>query len=71
MKKNQRGSAITILMMMFIVISIISFTGYQLITTTYKDVKYQQNWVLQAGNASRAGLVDAISWFKRQPVNRL
>ncbi|OQA89740.1 MAG: hypothetical protein BWY26_01637 [Elusimicrobia bacterium ADurb.Bin231] len=67
MKKNQSGSAITILMMMFIVISIISFTGYQLITTAYKDVKYQQNWVLQAGNAARAGLVDAISWFRRQP----
>jgi hypothetical protein len=63
---SRRGSAIVITMIFFLIVSFLMVTGYQLITTSFKESKYQQTTVLQAENAARAGIMDAISWFRRQ-----
>jgi len=47
-------------------VMIIVLTGAQLISTSFKETKYQQNFVAEAENVARAGIVDTISWFRRQ-----
>jgi len=63
---NRRGSALVMTMIFFIIVSFLIAAGYQLITTSFEESKYQQTTVLQAENAARAGIMDAISWFRRQ-----
>ena len=65
--RTSRGSALTIALIFFIVVTILIVAGYKLITTSYLESKFQETTVLQAENVARAGLVDAISWFRRQP----
>jgi hypothetical protein len=69
MKNNlmrNHGSALIIAIIISLMVAILSVVGTKLITTTFLDIKQQQYLAAGADNASRAGLVDAISWFRRQ-----
>ena len=56
---------VTTVMLLFAVM-ILVLTGAQLISTSFKETKYQQNVYGEAENIAKAGLIDTISWFRRQ-----
>ena len=60
------GSALVIAIILSVVIAMLAIVGAQLITTSFKDVRQQEHQGAEVDNVARAGLVDAISWFKRQ-----
>lgn len=63
---GQKGSALVVALMLLIVVVYLVSVGGQLIVTSYKETKTQQNVVAESDNVARAGLVDALAWFKRQ-----
>jgi len=65
-KSFNKGSALVVAIMLLFVITILVAVGSQLIETSFKEMKLQQSYILQAENVARAGLVDAIAWFRRQ-----
>ncbi|MDD2772548.1 MAG: hypothetical protein PHP45_02515 [Elusimicrobiales bacterium] len=63
---KRRGSALLIAIFLSLVVALFMTVGGQLIVTSQRNSKVQQHSLTEADNVSRAGLVDAISWFKRQ-----
>jgi len=63
---SKKGSVMFVAIILFFAILIILATGVQRITTSFKETKYQLNAIAEAENIARAGLVDAVSWFRRQ-----
>jgi len=61
------GSALITAMILVVVIAMIAVAGTKLIMTSYNNVRHQQHQGAEVDNVARAGLVDAISWFKGQP----
>jgi hypothetical protein len=61
-----RGSALVIALILALVVVILATAGTQLMVTTFKDVKQQAHLGAEVDNFARAGLADAISWFRRQ-----
>jgi hypothetical protein len=61
----QIGSALLIAVLLICILAIVP-VAIQFSTITYQKTKLQVNVNAQAENAARAGLVDAISWFRRQ-----
>ncbi|MFA5160754.1 MAG: hypothetical protein WC421_00755 [Elusimicrobiales bacterium] len=64
----RRGSALVIAVLLSLLVVFFMTVGGQLIATSHKETKIQQHVLTEADNLARAGLVDCISWFKRQTV---
>ncbi|MDD5687166.1 MAG: hypothetical protein PHE88_04955 [Elusimicrobia bacterium] len=64
--KSNKGVALLTVVVLLFAVMILILTGAQLITNSYRESKQQQNTVAEAENVAKSGLVDAISWFKRQ-----
>jgi len=65
---SSRGTALVMALIICVIVAILSVVGAQLITSSFKDMQHQQHLSSEADNIARAGLVDAISWFRRQTV---
>lgn len=65
--RKNNGSALVLAMMLVFVVTILVPIGVQLVVNAFKESKHQQSYIAEAENVARAGLVDAIAWFKRQP----
>jgi len=52
--------------MIIFVVMILVPIGAQLMVNSFRESKIQQKSIAEAENVARAGLQDAISWFKRQ-----
>jgi hypothetical protein len=65
MSKNERGS---VLILIILLASLLVFipVGSQLLRTSRQKVQLQANSGAQAINIARAGLTDAVAWFRRQ-----
>ena len=66
--RSSKGTALVLALIICVIVAILSVVGSQLITSTNKDMLHQQHLSSEADNIARAGLVDAISWFRRQQV---
>ena len=64
--KSDKGVALITTVVLLFAVMIIVLTGAQLISTSFKETKFHQNFVAEAENVARAGLVDTVSWFRRQ-----
>ncbi|NLO91802.1 MAG: hypothetical protein GX410_07420 [Elusimicrobia bacterium] len=64
--KNVSGSALVIAVMLSLVVIFLLTVGGQLIQTSKSESRIQQKVLTEADNVARAGLTDAIAWFKRQ-----
>ena len=64
--KSVSGSALVIAVMLSLVVMFLLTVGGQLIQTSQSETKIQQKVLTEADNVARAGLTDAIAWFKRQ-----
>jgi hypothetical protein len=64
---GQRGAAVVFLVMMLAFVAILP-TATQMISTSRDQTDQQAHFYAQADNVARAGLVDAIAWFRRQRV---
>ncbi len=62
------GSALITALILSVVIAMLAIVGAQLITTAYNTVMHQEHQGSEVDNVARAGLQDAISWFKNQPT---
>ncbi|MDD5687168.1 MAG: hypothetical protein PHE88_04965 [Elusimicrobia bacterium] len=65
--KSNKGVALLTVVILLFAVMILILTGAQLITTSIKESRHQQDTVGEAENVARSGLVDTIAWFKRQP----
>jgi len=63
---NRRGSALVIAVLLSLMVIFLMTVGSQMIVTSSRESKIQQNVLTEADNIARAGLVDGMSWFKRQ-----
>lgn len=63
---NSKGSALVIAIIFMVVASILITVGAKLISNTYKMTKEQELYVGEAENVARAGLQDAMAWYRRQ-----
>src|SRR3989344_9332350 len=67
MSNAQSGSVLIIIVIMLAVLSLFPIIG-QLSRMSNKDAYMQEKITAQADNIAKAGLLDAVSWFQRQPV---
>lgn len=65
--QKDHGSALILAIMFMLIATILITTGVNLINYASKEVQQRELFVSEAENVSRAGLVDALSWFRRQP----
>jgi len=63
---NVKGSALVIAVLLALLVAFLMTVGGQLIATSNTESHTQQKVLTEADNVARAGLVDAIAWFKRQ-----
>jgi len=68
LRGNFRGSALIIAVMLSLIVIFLMTVGSRLIVTSSTETKTQQKVLAEADNIARAGLVDAIAWFKRQSM---
>ncbi|MDD4003817.1 MAG: hypothetical protein PHW69_01270, partial [Elusimicrobiaceae bacterium] len=62
------GSALVMAIMLSMVILLLCLAGGKLLETSSRETNINKNVLAEADNVARAGLVDAISWFRRQSV---
>ena len=67
---TNKGSVLIMALMLTLVIISLTMVGGILIVASRQDTGLHQNVLTQADNVARAGLVDAMSWFKRQTIDR-
>jgi hypothetical protein len=63
---STRGSALIIAILIMVIIGILIPVGNQLIQKAFKEARYQEYTVSEAGSVARAGIEDTILWFRRQ-----
>ncbi|MBN1620994.1 MAG: hypothetical protein JW871_00195 [Endomicrobiales bacterium] len=63
---SSHGSALIISILIMLIVAILIPAGTQLLITSFKEARYQEYHVSEAGNAARAGIEDTILWFRRQ-----
>jgi len=68
MKKTIKGQIIIYALLLISALLVFIPIAGQLISLSAKDTRMQLNYVARADNIAKAGLIDAISWFKRQTV---
>lgn len=66
--KQEKGVVIVYALFLLVIMSLLIPTMSQLIKTSYKQTSKQLSSLGQAENVARAGLIDAMSWFRRQDV---
>ncbi len=66
--RSDRGSALLIAVIMAVAVVLLMAAGSQLIVTSFRETRQQQHFGAEVDNIARAGLVDAISWFRRQQM---
>jgi len=62
---SQQGSVIIVVIMFVLLLSFVPILANYL-QTSHRSAKLQMNTVAQAENVARAGLAEAISWFRSQ-----
>lgn len=70
---NERGSTVFFVVVLLSILAMMP-VGIRLIELSQKETKQQLSTTAQADNVARAGLIDAVSWFRRQtpqPVRSL
>lgn len=71
--RRENGSVVILIVMLISLLAFIPI-GTELVKTARKNVQLQMNATVQADNVARAGLTDAVAWFRRQatqPVRNL
>jgi len=63
---NTSGSALVIVIVLVFAVMILVPLGANLIYESFRDSKRQLDSLVQSENVARAGLVDAVAWFKKQ-----
>jgi hypothetical protein len=63
--RNERGIAILLVVLIVAILGFV-FVGFQVIGTSSRATLQQANVASQADNIARAGIVDAIMWFRNQ-----
>ncbi|MFA6584210.1 MAG: hypothetical protein WCS77_07930, partial [Elusimicrobiaceae bacterium] len=63
---NERGTALILALLLSVIIAALILAGGKLMETASRETQIQKNVLTEADNVARAGLVDAISWFRRQ-----
>src|SRR6185437_2704738 len=63
--RRERGTAMLLVVMIVAMMAFI-FIGSQMIQNSASNSKFQLNVTVQADNVARAGLTDAINWFRNQ-----
>ncbi|MCB4791766.1 MAG: hypothetical protein LHV68_07750 [Elusimicrobia bacterium] len=63
---SSSGSALIIAIIIMVIIGIMIPVGLQIVEKSFKEARYQEYTVSEAGNVARAGIEDAILWFRRQ-----
>jgi len=63
---DRSGSAMIIALMLSLIVIMLMGVGGKMIATSHQESKVQQRVLSEADNVARAGLVDAMAWFKRQ-----
>lgn len=63
---DQSGAALIISIMLSLIVIMLMAVGGKMIATSHQESKIQQRVLTEADNVARAGLVDAMAWFKRQ-----
>ena len=64
---SQEGSALIMAVILSVAAATLITVGTRLIKDTLRQTQQQQLYVAQAEDMARAGLVDALGWFRRQP----
>jgi hypothetical protein len=64
--KMNKGSALVMALIIMVLVVMLATVGTQLMVTTQKWMNLQAHSGAEADNVSRAGLLDAISWFRGQ-----
>lgn len=64
--KSPKGSAIILALVLMTVAAMLIVMGTRLLVVESKQTQQQTLAVAEAENAARAGLVDAINWYRRQ-----
>src|SRR5437773_998909 len=64
-RSGQEGTAIILIAVLFAIMTF-GLIGYQVMSYSYQMTMQRLNAVAQAENAAKSGLVDALSWFRRQ-----
>jgi hypothetical protein len=65
---TNKGIALVMAIYLLIFVAIIVPIAAVMIKTSYNNTRTYSRFLTEAENASRAGLVDALSWFRRQPT---
>lgn len=63
---DNKGSALIIAIFLTVIVAALSLVCSKLIQTSFNEAKQQQHISAEADNIAKAGLVDALSWFRRQ-----
>ncbi len=64
--RQETGSALVLSFVLAIIGTILMTTGARMIIQSYKETRRMAHYVAEADNAARAGLVEALGWFRRQ-----
>src|SRR5438552_1582216 len=65
-RESERGMT-TYLMVLFMALLLLIPIAIRMGRVSYKNTVLELTMSAQARNAARAGLVDSLSWFRRQP----
>ncbi|HVM32833.1 MAG TPA: hypothetical protein VMU88_06845 [bacterium] len=66
-RRSQEGNALIMAVILSVAATTLITVGTRLIKDTLRQTQQQQLYVAQAEDMARAGLVDALGWFRRQP----
>lgn len=72
MRDHDGGIALLLAMFLAVVGAILMYSGTRLISQSSKDTLAENRTMIEADNAARAGITDALAWFRRQtaPVSQ-
>jgi len=64
----EKGSAMVTAILFMLIASVLMVVGSKLVVESYKSTKKQETSIAEADNVARAGLIDALNWFRNQGV---
>ncbi len=67
--QDSRGSALVMAAIFMLVASVLITVGVKLVANASRGAKEKELYVGEAENVARAGLIDALAWFRRQAGN--
>ena len=63
---DQKGSALVLAIFLVIIGSLLMAAGSKLVVNSRNESRNVNNHIVEADNVARAGVVDALAWFKNQ-----